>query len=164
MARLFLTFLGSSHEEPKFAIQAKRSGDRSCKFSTDGVTLSINSLTIFPEIAARLSPIMACPVATTKLFHLEVRPRKGSPSGEQGRKPTQGVAPAKSSMLKFGKYLGIDFTIPRIRDSEIVWLVPLISMVPANRRLGPIGVTATRASVKIEQIDGCSIGVSSVML
>ena len=74
------------------------------------------------------------------------------------------MAVKKGDRVLFGKYSGTDRTIPRTRAALIDSSIPAISIVPPNRSDVPIGVTATRASVKIEQICGFSTGRSRVTL
>ena len=59
--------------------------------------------TTCPVTGPKLSPIIACPHATTRLRQRDVRPRYGRPSGEQGRRPLHGAIPAKSSYRKSGR-------------------------------------------------------------
>ena len=54
--------------------------------------------------------------------------------------------------------------MPFTRRRLTVSLVPLISMVPPKRTAPSIGVTATRASVRIEQSAGSSTGSRTVTL
>ena len=53
----------------------------------------------------------------------------------------------------------MDRMIPRTLDWETDSLIPEISMVPPKRRELPIGVTATLASVRIEQMFGVGGGL-----
>ena len=54
--------------------------------------------------------------------------------------------------------------MPRTRTGLMSSLSPAISIVPAKRSAPPIGVTATRASVRIAQMAGNCRGFASVRL
>ena len=54
--------------------------------------------------------------------------------------------------------------MPRTRAGLMSSFIPDISIVPPTRNAPPMGVTATRASVKMEQMRGSCLGFGSVRL
>ncbi len=78
-----------------------------------------------------------------------MRPTYGIPSGEQGRSPHH-TGPSSASGPNAGRYARTASRIASTRGEVGRTTGPESSSVPTNRTPSAIGVTATRASVRIE--------------
>ena len=111
---------------------------------------SASSVTSFPVPAPKLSPTIAWPVAIITLLYFFNRPIYGKPSAEQGLYPYQTLSDDGMGSSKAGKNCFTAFKIPFTLFMRGGVLIGVISIVPPNRNLPFMGVSATRPSIKID--------------